>query len=86
MRDPGFRGQGIGTRLVEAYLALCARAGLPGVHVVTAPGSRNVAFYHRCGLDFALRRSWQGRQLLFLGVCLGPDKAPGHPAATRENP
>ncbi len=69
---PDFRNQGVGTRLVEAYLAHCARAGLPGVHVVTAPGARNVTFYHRCGLDFALRRSWQGRQLLFLGAKLDP--------------
>ncbi len=69
---PGFRGRGIGTRLVETYAAQCARAGLPGVHVVTAPGARNVTFYHRCGLDFALRRSWQDRQLLFLGAKLEP--------------
>ena len=83
---PDFRNRGIGTQLVGAYQAQCARAGLPGVHVVTAPGSPNVAFYRRCGLDFAVERSWQGRQLLFLGMRLDPGTANTPPAAASDGP
>ena len=80
---PGFRNRGIGARLVEAYMTHCARAGLPGVHVVTATGARNVSFYRRCGLDVAVARSWQGRELLLLATRLGTGIAPKAPATDR---
>ena len=83
---PDFRNRGIGTRLVEAYLLHCVRAGLPGVHVVTAPEARNVAFYRRCGLDFVVERSWQGRQLLFLGTRLDAGKTPKRSTAAHRIP
>ncbi len=83
---PDFRNQGIGTRLVEAYLAQCTRAGLPGVHVVTVPQARNVAFYHRCGMNFSVARGWHGQQLLFLGAQLGAGKTPKRLAAARRSP
>ncbi len=77
---PGFRNRGIGARLVETYITHCVRAGLPGVHVVTVPGARNVSFYRRCGLDVAVTRSWQGKELLLLAARLGTGIAPKPPA------
>lgn len=43
--DAAWRGRGIGGRLVSAFAADARAAGVPGVHVVTSRGSRNVGFY-----------------------------------------
>ncbi len=56
---PDARGRGIGARLVEAFAADCGT----GLHVVTAAGARNAAFYARCGFTHAVER----KGLLFLG-------------------
>ena len=64
---PGHRGRGVGSRLVQAFVARCRAAGLPGVHLVTAPGARNVAFYRRNGFTEAVERAEAGRSYLFLG-------------------
>ncbi len=61
------RGQGIGAALVEAFAADCRSAGLAGVHLVTAPGARNVGFYHRLGFTRRESRPFGNRTLLFLG-------------------
>lgn len=71
---PDFRGQGIGSRLIGAYLALLRDRAVAGVHVVTATGTRNARFYRRNGFRDAVSRPWQGRDLLFLGKGLArPD-------------
>ncbi len=64
---PAARGQGIGRRLVERFADDVSRAGLPGLHVVTGAGSRNVSFYRRAGLDCAHPFSWSGTDLVLLG-------------------
>ena len=69
---PDFRGQGIGRRLVEAFLAQLRDMAVAGVHVVTAAGARNARFYRRAGFQDAASRPWQGRDLLFLGKVLAP--------------
>lgn len=43
------RGAGIGARLIEAFCGDAATAGVPGVHVITSAGARNVGFYERNG-------------------------------------
>jgi GNAT superfamily N-acetyltransferase len=63
---PEARGQGLGARLVEAFAAHAARAGAPGMHVVTSEGQRNVAFYARCGFALARTFPWNGRSLVLL--------------------
>lgn len=40
-----WRGRGLGTVLIEAFAAMAAKSGAPGVHVVTSRGARNVRFY-----------------------------------------
>lgn len=44
-----WRGHSVGAALVEHFIRLVAAAGCPGVHVVTARGMRNVAFYAKLG-------------------------------------
>lgn len=64
---PAFRNRGIGSRLVQAFTEAASREGVGGVHVVTEPQARNVAFYRRCGFFYAVTRRWHGRELLLLG-------------------
>lgn len=45
--DPGYRGQGIGRRLVAALLERCREDGILWVGVVAEPGS--IAFWERAG-------------------------------------
>ena len=70
---PDHRGRGVGSCLVEAFVALCRDGGLPGVHLVTAPGLRNVGFYRRNGFTEAVERSEAGQGYLFLGRRLAED-------------
>jgi GNAT superfamily N-acetyltransferase len=69
----GHRGQGLGARLIEAFARHAGGAGVPGVHVVTADGSRNNAFYLRCGFDRLGTVDKDGKRLVFLGRRLGAD-------------
>jgi len=76
---PEFRGRGVGTELVKAFIKECSACGLAGLHLVTSPGARNVSFYRRCGFDFSLSRTWRETELLFLAMALRilPGKGPG---------
>lgn len=64
------RGCGLGAGLVETFCAAAARIGLPGVHVVTAEGMRNVRFYEQNGFREEGRFTWNERTLVFLGRTL----------------
>ena len=68
---PDHRNQGIGGRLVAAFLNDCRGRGVVGAHVVTAEGARNVSFYDRCGFETVARRRWRDRDLICLGRALG---------------
>ncbi len=70
---PAHRCGGVGSRLVQTFVALCHDAGRPGVHLVTAPGLRNVGFYRRNGFSEAVERSEGGQSYLFLGRRLARD-------------
>lgn len=67
---PARRGRGVGRRLVEAFIADLKREAVQGVHLVTAPGARNVRFYKRCGFNISIARPWKTRKLLFLAQSL----------------
>jgi GNAT superfamily N-acetyltransferase len=64
---PAFRSRGIGANLIEAFATHAAAVGVPGMHVVTGEGARNVSFYLRCGFEPLGSTEWQGKQLAFLG-------------------
>ena len=38
-----------GGRLIDCFASRAARAGVPGLHVVTGKAARNVGFYQRQG-------------------------------------
>ncbi|MBY0432108.1 MAG: GNAT family N-acetyltransferase [Rhodospirillales bacterium] len=57
------RGGGIGSALVEAFAARCRL----GLHIVTGPKARNVAFYQRLGFAHRVERPFRGFPLLFMG-------------------
>ncbi len=65
--DAGFRSQGIGAALIEAFAARAKRAGAAGMHAVTGKGQRNVGFYVRCGFSERAAAIWNGREIVFLG-------------------
>ena len=64
---PAFRNQRIGSRLVQAFTEAASQEGVGGIHVVTEPQARNVAFYRRCGFSYAVTRHWRDKELLLLG-------------------
>ena len=68
--DPGWRGRGIGSRLVETFAADAREAGAPGVHAVTSRGMCNARFYEACGFREAGAALWNGRELVFLARSL----------------
>ncbi len=63
---PTHRSHGIGARLVENFVAACKTEASPGVHVITAPQTRNNGFYRQLGFTEAVTRG----PLLFLGRSL----------------
>jgi GNAT superfamily N-acetyltransferase len=65
--DAGWRGRGIGARLVAAFSDLARTGGAPGVHVVTTRGARNVGFYLANGFVERGALAGDGHELLFLG-------------------
>lgn len=67
---PEWRGQGIGARLVAAFVEDAGRLGATGVHVVTSRGMRNVGFYLANGFHEAGSLAVNGRDLLFLARSL----------------
>ena len=67
---PDYRSKGVGTELVTGFLELCREAAIPGVHIVTADGARNVGFYERLGFGRTARRPWRDRELLLMGRSL----------------
>ena len=69
------RGHGIGRRLIVAFAAGCARRGIARLHVITARGAANGAFYERCGFQPVAERLVAGRALIMLGLDTGTGSA-----------
>jgi GNAT superfamily N-acetyltransferase len=64
--DERVRGAGVGSRLVEAFCAEASAAKMPGVHIVTGRGLRNVAFYQRLGFRERGAAVSNGRDVVML--------------------
>jgi len=62
-----FRGRGIGARLVADFAAIVSAAGLPGLHVTTGRGMRNVGFYLANGFQEVGAWQREAGAMLFLG-------------------
>lgn len=61
------RNRGLGGRLVDAFIGEVRAAGLPGVHIVTGRGMRNVGFYQRLGFREHGEATFNGRPVVLLG-------------------
>lgn len=62
---PAARGRGIGGRLIDAFATDAARAGAPGLHVVTGKHARNIGFYRQQG--FGVIAETANPPVVFLG-------------------
>lgn len=60
------RSAGVGSRLIEAFLAHLRRLGVMGVHLVTGEGSRNIGFYQSNGFRIEASRATGDRVLVFM--------------------
>lgn len=66
----GFRGQGLGEQLIGRFVDEAARAGSPGVHVVTTRGARNARFYLRNGFREEGAEGSGAKEIVFLARAL----------------
>jgi GNAT superfamily N-acetyltransferase len=64
------RGTGVGAALMRGFAEHCLANGAPGLHAVTAAGSRAAAFFAKCGLAPRAEIAWRGRALVFLATRL----------------
>lgn len=61
------RSQGVGEKLINAFLEHARVHGSPGVHVVTGAGMRNVGFYERLQFVERARVAKGGGHAVLLG-------------------
>ena len=64
---PAARSQGLGGRLISAFAGDVARAGLPGLHIVTGQSARNVGFYQQQGFVLIAQAPWRTSTVVFMG-------------------
>lgn len=64
---PEARNRGVGSTLIEAFIADARDAGLPGVHLVTGRDSRNRSFYARNGFRCLSELTWGSTPIVMLG-------------------
>ncbi len=64
---PSARGKGVGAALIEHYIDQLQVSRTRGVHIVTAPGERNVDFYLRHEFQAIEERAFNDQPLLFMG-------------------
>jgi GNAT superfamily N-acetyltransferase len=62
-----YRSDGIGARLLAAFVDHIRARSAPGVHVVTGQGMRNVGFYLANGFLQLDTAPWNGRTVVMLG-------------------
>jgi GNAT superfamily N-acetyltransferase len=65
--DTAWRNQGIGARLIAAFVEHAARRRVRGVHVVTGAAARNVGFYRREGFEPLRELGWNSARIVILG-------------------
>ena len=68
--DERFRSLGIGGRLIERFGAHAMAQRVPGMHIVTGEGMRNVGFYTRLGFREVARAPRNGGVVVMLAKAL----------------
>jgi GNAT superfamily N-acetyltransferase len=61
------RSLGVGAALIEAFAAQVSQHRMPGLHLVTNEGARNVRFYERNGFRLLATTSWNDAPVVFMG-------------------
>lgn len=61
------RNRGVGTALIEAFVAQAAKSKAPGMHIVTNEGARNIRFYERNGFRLLATTHWNNAPVVFMG-------------------
>lgn len=64
---PQARGHGVGGKLLNALEEELKKHSLPGLHLITALGARNVGFYKKNGYGLIDQRSFNNIELVLLG-------------------
>jgi GNAT superfamily N-acetyltransferase len=61
------RNLGVGAALIAAFAAQVSQRRLPGLHLVTNEGARNIRFYERNGFHLLATTSWNDAPVVFMG-------------------
>ncbi len=64
------RNLGVGSRLLDAFIAHARAQGAPGIHAVTSTASRNRSFYARASFDVVAELDWNDHPIVMLGRAL----------------
>jgi GNAT superfamily N-acetyltransferase len=65
---PDFHGQGAGSFLIQEYIIELKKNKIRGLHIVTSPNEKNVQFYLKHKFKAIDTRTYNGRELLFMGL------------------
>jgi len=61
------RNLGVGAALIAAFAAQVSQRRLPGLHLVTNEGARNIRFYERNGFRLLATTRWNDAPVVFMG-------------------
>jgi GNAT superfamily N-acetyltransferase len=64
---PDFQGHGVGSFLLQEFMVELRNLNVKGVHILTAAADQSVAFYLKNNFHYQVVRSFNGREILFMG-------------------
>ncbi len=67
---PLSQGKGVGTKLLQHFFKTLIKNNINGVHIVTAPESKNINFYKKNGFNFTKVGQLKNSSPLFMGKLL----------------
>lgn len=63
---PAYRSSGLGSRLLSAFVDHVRAEGVPGLHIVTGAGMRNIGFYERNGFAIMAETAWKAGRVVIM--------------------
>ena len=63
---PEHRSSGLGSRLLAAFIDHVRAEGVPGLHIVTGAGMRNIGFYARNGFSIMAETPWRSGAVVIM--------------------
>lgn len=61
------RSHGLGARLIDAFAVHARARNVPGMHICTGQGARNIRFYEANGFHELAQSGWNRRTIVMLG-------------------